>query len=121
MWLQRVAARSTLDGFWWPLIQQPRSKLEKINKHEGARRELDKSSRSELISVRENSVKAEMKSSALSVISPHTSVLKLDPCLSNFSRLQFSSAGSPPSHPGLVGWVAPEEPLALLIVAGYPT
>lgn len=116
-----MAARSTLDGFWWPLIQQPRSKLEKINKHEGARRELDKSSRSELISVRENSVKAEMKSSALSVISPHTSVLKLDPCLSNFSRLQFSSAGSPPSHPGLVGWVAPEEPLALLIVAGYPT
>lgn len=27
------AAKSPLDGFWWPLMQQPHSKAGKKNKH----------------------------------------------------------------------------------------
>lgn len=95
------AAKSPLDGFWWPLMWQRRNEAQKINEHKGAGRELDKSPRSGSIPVRENSVNTRTECGALSVSSPHLAVLKLDPCLSNFSRLEFSSAGSPPSP---LGW-----------------
>lgn len=61
-----------------------------------------------------------MQGGALGVIFPHRADLKLDTCLSNFSRLGFSSAGSALLHPGLLGWVGPEELPPLLIVAGAP-